>query len=80
VGLKVSLVRDAAGVVVHSRAVWRDITRRKRAEEALRQSEVQLRQASKLAAVGQLAAGVAHEINNPLTVVLGQAECWSRRA
>ncbi len=36
--------------------------------------ETQMRQSEKLAAVGELAAGIAHEINNPLTVILGFAQ------
>jgi two-component system NtrC family sensor kinase len=47
--------------------VWQD-----RTEE--RQLENSLMQAGKLAAIGQLAAGVAHEINNPLTVVNANAQ------
>ncbi len=47
--------------------VWQDRTEERRLESSLLQ-------AGKLAAIGQLAAGVAHEINNPLTAVNANAE------
>ena len=42
--------------------------------------EMQLIQSSKLAAIGEMAAGVAHELNNPLTAILGNTQLLLRKA
>ena len=54
------------GEITHFIAIKEDITERKRLQEHLTQSE-------KLAAMGQLLASVAHELNNPLSVLTGHA-------
>lgn len=64
----VALSTVMIGFVVHGASV----TIRKQSSEIL-EAQRQLLQASKLAAVGELAAGVAHEINNPATTILSRA-------
>jgi PAS domain S-box-containing protein len=81
-------VLDEDENVVAIVGVGRDVTERKQAEEALRESnrrlegalaelkatQQQIVQQERMAAIGQLAAGVAHDFNNLLTSIIGYAE------
>ena len=57
--------KDAASGDPYLVVVSRDVTERKRAEKERQQIELQLRHGQKLESIGQLAAGIAHEINTP---------------
>jgi PAS domain S-box-containing protein len=57
----------------------RDVTERKHAEDELRAARLDLAHASRLALVGELIASIAHEINQPLTSILGNASAALRR-
>jgi PAS domain S-box-containing protein len=60
-----ALYQDTEGKPAGIVGIMLDITERKQSESALRGMERELTQSQKMASIGQLAAGVAHEINNP---------------
>jgi PAS domain S-box-containing protein len=71
-------IKDEQGNVVGILGIFWDVTERKQAEEKLnvayqelQQTQQELIQVSKMAAMGQLAAGISHELNQPLTGIKG---------
>ncbi|CUU00853.1 PAS domain S-box-containing protein [Candidatus Kryptobacter tengchongensis] len=67
VNLSRSLIKDENGEVLGSIAIVKDVTQ-------IKELEKQIQHSDKLALIGQIAAGIAHEIGTPLNVISGNAE------
>jgi len=71
-------LRDPQGKIIQWYGLSVDIDDRKRAEDHLRDTRVELSRASKIATVAELSASIAHELNQPLMAVFGNAQAARR--
>ncbi|HVJ64947.1 MAG TPA: PAS domain S-box protein [Bdellovibrionota bacterium] len=76
--LSVSLIREQNGNPEFFISQLQDITELKAAQILIETERAQRAHVARLSALGQLAASIAHEINNPLTILLGQADVLVR--
>jgi PAS domain S-box-containing protein len=72
------LGRDSEGRMTRWYGLLIDMDERKKTEEALRSTQARLSRASQIAAVGELAASIAHEVNQPLSAVVANAHACLR--
>lgn len=72
-------VLDEQGQVLCYEGMVEDITEEKKAQEISRQLELQVVQSERLASVGMVAAGIVHNLRNPLMGVLGFSELLQRK-
>lgn len=73
IGINLTPLKSSDGVLVGLVGIFQDLTERK-------MTEARLRQADRLATVGQLAAGLAHEVRNPLAAISGSIELMTEGA
>jgi PAS domain S-box-containing protein len=71
-------LRDPHGKIIQWYGLAIDIDERKRAEDHLRDTRNKLSRASRIATVAELSASIAHELNQPLMAVLGNAQAAKR--
>ena len=73
VSLAISPIKNPTGQIVGASKIARDITERKRAEEALRQAQAELAHVSRVTTMGELTASLAHEVRQPIAAAMTNA-------
>jgi two-component system sensor histidine kinase TtrS len=71
-------IRDEQGATVGTVVVFRDVTERKQAAERVRQHQAELAHVARLSTLGEMASGIAHELNQPLTAIATNARACVR--
>ncbi len=73
VRLTVTVLRDREGVIIGYLGIAEDITGERKLRETIEQQRAQMIQSTKMSALGEMASGISHEINNPLAIISGSA-------
>ncbi len=72
-------IRDEQGQTIGAVVVFRDITERREAAERFRRQEAEQTHFTRLATLGEMASGIAHELNQPLTAITTNARACVRK-
>jgi PAS domain S-box-containing protein len=75
----IDAIRDHSGTLIGYAKVTRDISEKKKAEQALEEARDALFQAQKMEIIGQLTGGIAHDFNNLLMVIMSSMELLRKR-
>src|SRR4029077_18973734 len=73
-----TLIRDEHGKAYRASGIAEDITKAKRSQEALDNAQAELAHVTRGAALGEMSASIAHEINQPLAAVVNNANACLR--
>ena len=71
-------VKNPGGTIVGVNVVILDITERKHAEEALQRAQTELAHVTRVTTLGEMTASIAHEVNQPLGAIVGNADVCLR--
>jgi len=71
-------LKDEAGITIGSVVIFRDISERKKAEEQVSSHRRELAHVARVSTMGEMASGMAHELNQPLTAIATNADACIR--